>query len=108
MAWSGLTTRGAVAGGLAGLLCAVVHGAAQPRRVDGDLQAGPAPFPYDNPALFSVPLAFAMAWAVSVLDRSEAASRVRAAFTAQHVRAQTGARQFSNHLKETSGQANDP
>jgi cation/acetate symporter len=54
------------------------------------LKLGPAPFPYDNPALFSVPLAFATAWLVSVLDNSAAATAVRAGFAAQHVRAQTG------------------
>jgi cation/acetate symporter len=56
------------------------------------LKLGPAPFPYDNPALFSVPLAFATAWLVSTLDRTAAATRVRAAFAAQQVRGQTGLR----------------
>ena len=46
--------------------------------------------PYDNPALFSVPLAFLVSICVSLADRSAAAQRVRAAFPAQHVRAQTG------------------
>lgn len=54
------------------------------------LGLGPAPFPYDNPALFSAPLAFLLSWAVSVLDHSPAGAAVRAAFPAQHVRAQTG------------------
>jgi cation/acetate symporter len=38
----------------------------------------------------SVPLAFAVSWVVSVMDRSAAAISVRASFGAQHVRAQTG------------------
>ena len=46
------------------------------------LHLGAAPFPNDNPALVSVALAFLVSWIVSVLDRSEAANRVRAAFLA--------------------------
>ena len=88
--WAGLTTRGAVAGGLAGLLCAVGMVVFGPGVWTATLKLGQAPFPYDNPALFSVPLAFATAWLVSTLDRTSAAARVRAAFAAQHVRAQTG------------------
>jgi len=49
-----------------------------------------AVFPYDHPALFAMPLAFIVAFVVSKLDRSTAASRERAAFEDQHVRAQTG------------------
>jgi cation/acetate symporter len=54
------------------------------------LKLGTAVFPFDNPALFSVPLAFFTAWIVSTLDCSRAAERERAAFDAQHVQAQTG------------------
>ncbi|HYZ64256.1 MAG TPA: cation acetate symporter, partial [Acetobacteraceae bacterium] len=90
VSWSGLTTRGAIAGGLSGLLCAVGMVLLSPGVWTATLKLGPAPFPYDNPALFSVPLAFATAWLVSTLDRTAAAVRVRAAFAAQQVRAQTG------------------
>jgi cation/acetate symporter len=88
--WPDLTTRGAVSGSLAGLLSSVGLVALSPGVWTAALKLGPAPFPYDNPALVSVPLAFAVSWAVSVLDRSTAAARVRASFGAQHVRAQTG------------------
>jgi cation/acetate symporter len=88
--WSGLTTRGAVAGGLAGLLCSLGMVLLSPGVWTATLKLGPAPFPYDNPALFSVPLAFATAWLVSTMDRSAAATRVRAAFDAQQMRAETG------------------
>jgi cation/acetate symporter len=47
-------------------------------------------FPYDNPALFSMPLAFVTIWAVSSLDNSRRAQRERAAFEAQFVRSETG------------------
>jgi cation/acetate symporter len=90
ISWSGLTTRGAVAGSLAGLLSAVSLVIFGPGVWTSTLGLGPAPFPYDNPALLSVPLAFAVCWAVSVFDSSAAAMSVRRAFVQQHVRAQTG------------------
>ena len=43
-----------------------------------------------NPALFSLPFAFFTTWLVSRFDRSKEAVRVRFAFDAQHVAAQTG------------------
>ncbi|WP_426612849.1 cation/acetate symporter ActP [Bradyrhizobium sp. McL0616] len=88
--WPNLTTRGAVAGSLAGLLASVGLVALSPGVWTAAFRLGPAPFPYDNPALVSVPLAFAVSWAVSMLDRSAAAASVRASYGAQHVRAQTG------------------
>src|SRR6267154_1341602 len=88
--WPDLTTRGAVSGSLAGLLSSVGLVALSPGVWTATLKFGPAPIPYDNPALVSVPLAFAVSWAMSVLDRSTAAALVRASFGAQHVRAQTG------------------
>ncbi|MFE1599795.1 cation/acetate symporter ActP [Methylobacterium sp. ID0610] len=90
VSWRGLTTRGAVSGSLAGLASALVLVALSPSVWSVTLKLGPAPFPYDNPALFSVPLAFLTSWTVSRLDRSNAAAAVRAAFEAQHVTAQTG------------------
>ena len=78
--WPGLTTRGALAGGLTGLLTALTLVVVGPSVWTATLHLGRAPFPYENPALFSVPLAFAVCWCVSRLDRSAAATRVRAAF----------------------------
>ena len=51
---------------------------------------GSAPFPYDNPALFSMPIAFIGIWLFSVLDRSQRAKGEQTAFDAQFVRSQTG------------------
>jgi len=88
--WKGLTTRGALIGGIVGLVSAVglvvlskavwvvVLGNAQPV------------FPYEQPALFSMPLAFFFTWLFSVTDRSARAKKEQAAFQAQFVRAQTG------------------
>jgi hypothetical protein len=49
-----------------------------------------APFPYDNPALFSMPMAFFGIWLFSVTDRSVRAVRERKAFDAQFVQSETG------------------
>ena len=56
-------------------------------------------FPYDQPALFSMPLAFLIAFVVSKLDTSAQAKREIEAFDDQYVRAQTGlgAAGASNH-----------
>ena len=51
-------------------------------------------FPYEQPALFSMPLAFAVAIVVSLLDRSEAAAS-GARFFDLYVRSQTGGRERS-------------
>ena len=90
MYWKGLTTRGALIGGFTGLLSAVgfvVMGPTVWVKVLGN--AAPL-FPYDNPALFSMPLAFATIIIISKLDGSARAARERAAYAAQFVRAQTG------------------
>jgi cation/acetate symporter len=100
MYWKGLTTRGALAGGYAGLFSAVgfvvcsksvwvtVLGNAQPL------------FPYEQPALFSMPIAFLFCFIFSKLDAGSARSKAEiAAFDDQFVRAQTGygAASASNH-----------
>ncbi|MFJ4291493.1 cation acetate symporter [Cupriavidus sp. NPDC089707] len=90
MFWKGLTTRGAVAGSLAGLVSAVVLLVLGPTVWVGILKHQQAIFPYANPALFSMTLAFAAAWLVSVLDRSAQASAERQRYGAQFVRAMTG------------------
>jgi cation/acetate symporter len=65
MTWRGLTTRGALAGGTVGLVSALgltIIGPAIWVKTLGY----PAPiFPYDPPAILTVPLAFLVAWLVS-------------------------------------------
>lgn len=90
VAWRSLTTHGAVAGSIAGLASALLLVALSPGVWTTVLGLGTAPFLYDNPALFSVPLAFAVTLLISRLDRSADAGRSRAAFDAQHVTAPTG------------------
>src|SRR6201990_2283666 len=70
MFWRGTTTRGAVVGGLAGLIASVVL-VVLSKTVWVAAFKFPAPlFPYENPALFSMPLAFVLIWLCSVTDPS--------------------------------------
>jgi cation/acetate symporter len=90
--WRGLTTRGALIGGLLGLGSAVIMVVLSPAVwvVTLGNPKGSAPFPYDNPAIFSMTIAFAGIWLFSVLDRSRRATIDRNGFDAQFVRCQTG------------------
>ncbi len=90
MYWKGLTTRGALAGGYAGLVSAVVL-VVLSKSVWVSVLGHAAPiFPYDQPALFAMPFAFLTIFVVSTLDRSVRARAESAAFEDQYVRAQTG------------------
>jgi cation/acetate symporter len=90
--WKGLTTRGAMIGGFLGLTTAVVGVILSPAVWEATLgnPKGSAPVPLDNPALFSITIAFAGIWLFSVLDRSARANVDRDGFDAQYVRCQTG------------------
>ncbi|MDE1153361.1 MAG: cation/acetate symporter ActP [Micavibrio sp.] len=88
--WPKMTTRGAVAGGWMGLLSAVLL-VVLSKTVWVTLFGFATPvFPYESPALFSMPLSFLGIWLFSVTDKSARAVQDRAAFDAQYVRAQTG------------------
>jgi cation/acetate symporter len=92
MLWSGLTTRGAFAGGFVGLIGAVVLTILSPGiwvAVLGQ-PANTVLFPYTSPALFTMPAAFLVCWLISTLDKSISATKERQAFLAQYVRSQTG------------------
>jgi cation/acetate symporter len=98
MFWRGTTTRGAVVGGLAGLIASVVL-VVLSKTVWVAAFKFPAPlFPYENPALFSMPLAFALIWLCSVTDRSARAVGERRAFDRQLVQSEIG----------TAGAADEP
>ena len=90
MYWKGLTTWGALAGGIAGLVSAVTLVALSPAVWVKVLGNAKAIFPYDHPALFSMTLAFLVTVVVSKLDNSAKARAEKAAFDDQYVRAQTG------------------
>ncbi len=90
MYWKGLTTRGALAGGTAGLVCAVTMVILSPAVWVKVLGNKAAIFPYDHPALFSMTLAFLVAFLVSKMDNSAQAAAERELFDDQAVRAETG------------------
>ncbi|WP_028998684.1 cation acetate symporter [Azohydromonas australica] len=88
--WKGLTTRGALVGGVIGLVSAVAF-VVLSKAVWVVVLGNPAPiFPYEQPALFSMPLAFFFTWLFSVTDKSARAQKEIASFRDQYVRAQTG------------------
>jgi cation/acetate symporter len=90
MYWRGLTTRGALAGGYGGLVSAVVFVVLSKSVWVDVLGFKSAIFPYTQPALFAMPLAFLFAFVFSKLDSTVRAGQEKAAFEDQYVRAQTG------------------
>ena len=99
MYWKGLTTRGAVTGSLAGLVSAIALLILSPAVWVNVLHHDKALFPYSNPALFSMSLAFFSAWVFSVTDTSPRAALERGRYLAQFIRSMTGigASGASNH-----------
>ena len=99
MYWKGLTTRGALFGGYGGLVSAVLF-VVFSKSVWVDVLHNAAPlFPYTQPALFAMPIAFLLAYIFSKTDSSVRAGQEIEAFEDQYVRAQTGygAASASNH-----------
>jgi cation/acetate symporter len=99
MYWKGLTTKGALVGGYGGLISAVLF-VVLSKSVWVDVLGNKAAlFPYTQPALFAMPVAFLLAFIFSKIDASEKAKQEIEAFEDQYVRAQTGygAASASNH-----------
>jgi cation/acetate symporter len=90
MFWKGTTTRGAVAGGLLGLISAVVMVVLSKAVWVTTVGFKDAVFPYDNPAIFSMPIAFLGIWLFSKADASQRATAEQGAFEAQYIRSETG------------------
>jgi cation/acetate symporter len=90
MYWRGLTTRGALAGGITGLISAVSLVFLSKSVWVNVLGNARAVFPYEQPALFAMPAAFLAAYVFSKLDASERAKAEIEAYEDQYVRAQTG------------------
>lgn len=88
--WRKLTTLGALAGGGLGLATAVTLVVLSPVVWVDILGHAKAIFPYEYPALFSIPVAFLAAIIVSLLDNSARAKAERQAFDAQLVRSEIG------------------
>jgi cation/acetate symporter len=88
--WKGLTTRGALIGGSAGLISAVSL-VVLSRAIWVNVLGHASPiFPYDYPAVISMTIAFLFAWVGSVTDRSARGAGEREKFDDQFVRGQTG------------------
>ena len=90
--WKNCTTKGAVTGGIVGLVSSVGLTVMSPAVWEAVLlnPKGSAWYPYSSPAIFSMTGAFLTIWLVSTLDNSEQAKKERAAFPAQNIRSETG------------------
>ena len=78
--WKGLTTRGAVSGGVTGLVLSVVLTVLGPAVWVKVLGHAQPIFPLDPPTLVALPLAFVVCIVVSLLDRSRRAEIDRAGY----------------------------
>jgi len=97
--WSKMTTRGAMLGGLAGLIRAVGL-TVMSKAVWGDVllhkalvdgkEVSVGLINLDNPAIIPIPVAFFCIWLFSILDNSKRAQIDRGLFEAQKVRCETG------------------
>jgi cation/acetate symporter len=90
MYWRGLTTRGALMGGYGGLGSAVLLVLFSKSVWVDVLGYETAVFPYTQPALFAMPIAFLLAYTFSKTDVSARGRREIEAFDDQDVRAETG------------------
>ncbi len=90
MYWRNLTTQGAMAGGYGGLISSVLLVVLSKSVWVDVFGFAEAIFPYTQPALFSMPIAFGLAYIFSMRDQSVAAMAEREAFADQYVRGQTG------------------
>jgi cation/acetate symporter len=90
--WKDCTTKGAVAGGVVGLVSSVGLTIVSASVWEAVLHnpKGSALFPYSSPALFSMTAAFVTIWLVSLMDRSKQATQEREDYLAQQVRSETG------------------
>nr|WP_315598469.1 cation acetate symporter [uncultured Cupriavidus sp.] len=88
--WRGLTTRGAVIGGMMGLVTAVVLTILSPTVWVQVLGHASAIYPYEYPALFSMLVAFVGIYAFSVTDRSARGAWERNTYQNQRVDCELG------------------
>jgi len=90
--WKDCTTKGAVAGGVVGLISSVVLTILSASVWEAVMHnpKGSAWFPYSSPAIFSMTAAFVVIYVVSKLDNSKQAQLERSLYPAQKVRSETG------------------
>jgi cation/acetate symporter len=103
MFWRGTTTFGAFVGGILGLVTSVA-GVVLSDEVWVKTLGSKEPFRLfgygfiDNPALYSMAIAFLGIWVFSLMDRTRRADRERDAFDAQFVRSETGVGAAAAHV----------
>lgn len=88
--WKNLTTRGAVIGGAIALIVVMTLVVLSPSIWVTSFGFEKALFPYNHPAIFSMPLAFILIWFFSITDKSKRAQIDKEGFDAQDFRAQSG------------------
>jgi cation/acetate symporter len=90
--WKDCTTKGAVAGGIVGLVSSVTLTILSASVWEAVLKnpKGSALFPYSSPAIFSMTGAFLVIYLVSKMDNSQQAKLERSLYPAQKVRSETG------------------
>jgi cation/acetate symporter len=90
MYWKGLTTRGALWGGYGGVISSVLFVFFSKSVWVDVIGFKQAFFVYTQPAIFCMPIAFGLAYIMSITDNSAQAQAEKEAFEDQYVRAQTG------------------
>ena len=88
--WKNLTTKGAFWGGLIGLVVALTLVVLSPSIWVKSFGFESAIFPYDHPAIFTIPLTFLAIFIISKFDSSKRAEIDKSGFEAQDFRAQSG------------------
>lgn len=88
--WKNLTTNGVLYGGIIGLVTVLTLVLLSPSVWVKVLGFESAIFPYDHPAIFSMPLTFVAIWVISKSDSSQRSKTDKEGFAAQDFRAQTG------------------
>ncbi|MBL0168000.1 MAG: cation acetate symporter [Propionivibrio sp.] len=90
--WKNCTTKGAVAGGIVGLVSSVGLTIASASVWEAVMHnpKGSAWFPYSSPGLFSMSAAFLTIYLVSKMDNSKQAQLERSLYPAQKIRSETG------------------
>ena len=105
MYWPGLTTRGALAGAIAGLSSSIGLIMVGPQIMVDIMGMEKAIFPYVYPTIVSAPLAFLITWIASISDHSSRAKQERAAYTTQLVASELGIAPDSQAVLKTESGA---
>lgn len=90
MYWSKMTTTGAVAGAIVGLVLSIGLIILGPGVWTSVLGNAEPIYPHMYPTFYSMPLAFAAIWLFSILDKTPRAAKEIARFDEQLVRSETG------------------